>query len=79
MCNQKCRPTRGGILIYSTCTVLPRENGENVEKFLSQHNEFEPIDFNVGGMSSENGMLSLSPDLNQTDGFFIAKMKRKDH
>ena len=63
----------GGNLIYSTCTVLPEENAENVERFLAAHPEFSAVDFKVGDVESENGMLSLSPDLHGTDGFFVAK------
>lgn len=64
---------KGGILVYSTCTVLPEENEENVARFLADHPEFAPVDFSVGDVRSENGMLSLSPDLHCTDGFFVAK------
>ncbi len=67
----------GGILVYSTCTVLPRENEENVRRFLVEHDDFELLDFTVGDKKSTSGMLSLSPDIDGTDGFFIAKMKRK--
>lgn len=66
----------GGVLIYSTCTVLPEENGENVRKFLSAHGEFEPLDFAVGGKQSVGGMLDLAPDKDGTDGFFVAKMRK---
>ena len=69
---------KGGILVYSTCTVLPRENRENVERFLSEHKEFEAVDFRVGELRSAGGMLSLSPDRDGTDGFFVAKMRRKE-
>lgn len=69
---------RGGYLVYSTCTVLPRENEDNVRRFLSEHSEFEAVDFLVGNRQSVGGMLSLSPDLDLTDGFFVAKMKRKE-
>ena len=68
----------GGILVYSTCTVLPEENGDNIKKFLSEHPEFEAVDFEVCGRKSEGGILFLSPDLDGTDGFFIAKLRRKD-
>ncbi len=68
----------GGILVYSTCTVLPCENGENIKRFLLEHKDFEIVDFTVGGLSSRDGMLSLTPDRDKTDGFFIAKMKRKE-
>ena len=70
---------KGGILVYSTCTVLPRENRENVERFLSEHKEFEAVDFRVGELASSYGMLSLSPDIDGTDGFFVAKMRRKEN
>ena len=69
---------KGGILVYSTCTVLPRENRENVERFLSEHKDFEAVDFRVGELASSCGMLSLSPDIDDTDGFFVAKMRRKE-
>lgn len=68
----------GGILVYSTCTVLPEENAENVKKFLSENPKFEAAEFSVGGLSSQGGMLSLTPDEHNTDGFFVAKMKRKE-
>ena len=67
----------GGYLVYSTCTVLPEENRENVIRFLSEYQNFEAVDFTVGGRESEGGMLSLSPDTDGTDGFFIAKMRRR--
>ena len=66
----------GGYLVYSTCTVLPEENILNVEKFLKNHGEFEVCDFKVGDVESENGALSLSPDIHGTDGFFVAKFKK---
>lgn len=64
---------RGGVLVYSTCTVLPEENEGNVVGFLEKHSEFSVVDFTVGDVKSEGGMLSLSPDLHGTDGFFVAK------
>ena len=69
---------RGGYLVYSTCTVLPRENCENVKRFLDERGEFEAVDFEIGGKRSAAGMLSLSPDSDLCDGFFVAKMKRKE-
>ena len=68
----------GGTLVYSTCTVLPEENGENVAKFLASHPEFSPVDFQIGDVASEGGMLSLSPDLHGTDGFFVAKFIKNE-
>jgi 16S rRNA (cytosine967-C5)-methyltransferase len=64
---------RGGVLVYSTCTVLPEENEENVARFLERHPDFSPVDFTVGDIKSEGGRLCLSPDIHGTDGFFVAK------
>ena len=68
---------QGGTLIYSTCTVIPEENQLNVEKFLEKNPEFEPIDFEIGGIKSECGHITLHPDIHGTDGFFVCKMRRK--
>lgn len=67
---------RGGILVYSTCTVFPEENQNNIQRFLNRHPEFSLLPFCSGSLTSEDGMLSLFPDQYPTDGFFIAKMKR---
>lgn len=58
---------RGGTLVYSTCTILERENEEVVKKFLRFNKDFEKIE-----------TIKLLPDTDGTDGFFICKMKRKD-
>ncbi|MBQ8719980.1 MAG: 16S rRNA (cytosine(967)-C(5))-methyltransferase RsmB [Clostridia bacterium] len=66
----------GGELVYSTCTVLPEENGEVISAFLEGHAEFIPQDFSVGGKSSCGGALQLLPQMDGTDGFFIAKLRK---
>ena len=67
-----------GVLLYSTCTVLKRENEMVVETFLKNHPQFTLERFSVPEkMGSDNcGVLTLYPCVQQTDGFFIAKLRR---
>lgn len=67
----------GGTLVYSTCTILRRENQDVVNGFLASHPEFalEPFAHPVCGETE--GMVTLLPHRNQTDGFFIAKLRRQ--
>ena len=65
-----------GVILYSTCTLNPDENEKIVERFLVEHPEFSPVDFVVGDIRSEGGMLTLLPHVHGTDGFFIAKLKK---
>ena len=64
----------GGVLVYSTCTVLPEENEKNIERFLAKHKEFSLCPFEVGKLRCESGMVTFLPDEYGTDGFFIAKL-----
>ncbi|MBQ9267041.1 MAG: 16S rRNA (cytosine(967)-C(5))-methyltransferase RsmB [Clostridia bacterium] len=57
---------RGGTLIYSTCTVLKQENEEQIQKFLSNHKDFELVE-----------EKKLYPHIDNTDGFYIAKLARR--
>lgn len=74
----------GGILLYSTCTLLERENEEIVTAFLRANGDFQPEPFDlqtVAGarapfITADTGMLTLWPHRTGTDGFFIAKLRR---
>ena len=68
---------KGGTLIYSTCTLFPEENEDNVQNFLSRHPDFSLIPWSVGNIYADNGMITLLPHIHNTDGFFIAKLIRK--
>ena len=66
----------GGTLVYSTCTIFPEENEENVKRFLASHPEFSLCGFEFGAIDCPSGMLSLYGDTHRTDGFFVARMIR---
>ena len=69
----------GGVLLYSTCTLVRGENEGVVEAFLQAHPEFspEPLALPAVFPKNETGMLALIPGQYDTDGFFIAKLRRK--
>lgn len=69
----------GGTLLYSTCTVLDRENRQVVEAFLSGHPEFvlEPFQLPEPVGQVSEGQITLWPQLHGTDGFFIAKLRKR--
>jgi len=74
---------KGGVLVYSTCTLCSAENAEVVERFLADNPDFEPYPFTLPSVidrriaDEPEYMLTLFPFIADTDGFFIARMKRK--
>jgi 16S rRNA (cytosine967-C5)-methyltransferase len=77
--NNACRYVKkGGTLVYSTCTVFAEENEDNVKRFVAAHSDFSLVPFTVGDVHAPHGMLTLLPHIHDTDGFFIAKLQRKD-
>lgn len=74
----------GGKLIYSTCTIDPAENMENVRWFLQQYPEFELCDIRpllceqLQDVAEEEGCLQLLPGIQKSDGFFIACMVKSE-
>jgi len=70
----------GGMLVYSTCTIMPQENMEVFEDFLKNNPGFIPCDIStlvpeaIRMDSCKNGYLQLFPNVHGVDGFFISKM-----
>ena len=77
--NQSRYVKPGGLLMYSTCTLVRAENEEVVESFLKENTDFylEPLPLPDCFPENSNGMLALVPGEHDTDGFFIARMRRK--
>lgn len=67
---------RSGTLVYSTCTVNPKENEEIAERFLHEHSDFRAVPFSYGDKQAKEGMALLLPHRDGTDGFFIAKFEK---
>lgn len=63
---QYCK--RGGVLCYSTCSVLKKENEEIARKFESEHPQFVRLD-----------ETKLLPDTDKCDGFYIVRFKRGEN
>lgn len=69
----------GGVLVYSTCTIEPEENGEVVRWFLEHHPEFEvdPADAYVAPDVVLDGFVQTFPHRHRSDGAFAARLKRR--
>lgn len=68
---------KGGVLVYSTCTVSPIENDAVIDRFLAEHGEFEPCPFSSPFGEHEKGRVQLMMHIHGTDGFYVAKMRLK--
>ena len=73
----------GGILVYSTCTLHRAENSDVADKFLENHgDEFESVKIDLPNgikrtIEEPENQLTLFPQTNSTDGFFIAVFKKR--
>lgn len=72
----------GGVLVYSTCTIEPRENQEMVSAFVAAHPDFAFDDIRPYlppdlAPDAGDGWIQLLPHRHGTDGFFIARLRRQ--
>ena len=80
--NTVCRYVKkGGTLVYSTCSILPEENGAQVEAFLARHPEYEVLPMaaelpeKLAQHETKTG-LQMFAHRDGTDGFFVCRMRR---
>ena len=71
----------GGVLVYSTCSLLKDENENQIRSFLEKHPEFEaePMPESIPEkFRSHQGLgLQLMPHRDGVEGFYICRMRRK--
>lgn len=74
----------GGIICFSTCTITPEENESAIKEFLQNRPDFSSIPFpRLPWLSQEEeamkrGMLQLLPQKHGLEGFFMARLQKKD-
>lgn len=70
----------GGYLVYSTCTIEPEENFEQIQKFLSENPKFKFVDASSSlskDFISDDGFVQTFPHIHGFDGSFAAKLIRE--
>jgi 16S rRNA (cytosine967-C5)-methyltransferase len=68
----------GGRLVYATCSLSRQENEDVIAAFLAAHPEFQPEPFaKTFGFAVRGHGLTLLPSRHDTDGFFVASLRRK--
>jgi 16S rRNA (cytosine967-C5)-methyltransferase len=66
----------GGMLIYATCSVLPRENSEQIAIFTRKCPDAQPVSIGAN-WGHESGLgRQILPGENGMDGFYYACLKK---
>lgn len=74
LCNAIKYLKDGGRIVYSTCTLNPKENSEICDRFLAEHPDFSAVKLfpDLPRYGEDDKYLTLMPHIHSTDGFFVA-------
>lgn len=81
LCKSAILTGKNGVLLYSTCTLNPRENNQVARRFLQEHPDFEPYPLSLPAGYERNAFdqeneATLFAGKNGTDGFFFSGFRR---
>jgi 16S rRNA (cytosine967-C5)-methyltransferase len=71
----------GGVMIYSTCTLLPEENEKNVEDFLHKNKDFtieNAVSYVDSRFVDPSGAIYTWPHIHDMDGSYAVRLKKRD-
>ncbi len=66
----------GGLLLYTTCSVLPEENELLIQQFCSNHSDAQPIPISISHGVSQTIGRQLLPQIEGHDGFYYALLQK---
>ncbi len=67
----------GGILVYTTCSIFKAENSAQIDAFIADHPDAQPLPFDLLGHHS--AQVQRLPGMEDGDGFFYARLRKEQH